>query len=94
MPGCAGFALYGADGRLRWYRSRNYGTMGRLKKAAYVLVGELEGLERVVVEGGGGPSEPWVKEAERRSIPVVRVHACWGSGRWWRRGGYRGFRGR
>jgi hypothetical protein len=71
----AGFALYGADGRLRWYRSRNYGSMSRLKKAAYGLVGELEGLARVVVEGGGSPAEPWVKEASRRSTPVLRVHA-------------------
>lgn len=71
----AGFALYGADGRLRWYRSRNYGSMGRLKKAAYGLMGELEGLARVVVEGGGSPAEVWVREAARRSIPVVQVHA-------------------
>lgn len=71
----AGFALYGGDGRLRWYRSRNYGSMARLKKAAYGLVGEIDGLARVVVEGGGAPSEPWVKEGDRRGIPVVRVHA-------------------
>lgn len=71
----AGLALYGADGRLRWYRSRNYGSMARLKKAAYGIVGEVEGLARVVVEGGGGPSEPWLKEAERRAIPGIRIHA-------------------
>lgn len=71
----AGFALYGADGRLRWFRSRNYGSMARLRKAAYGLVGELPGLARMVVEGGGGPADPWVKEGTRRRIPVVQVHA-------------------
>lgn len=72
----AGFALYGADGRLRWYRSRNYGSMARLKRAAYGLVGEIDGLRRIVVEGGGGPADVWVKEADRRGIPVLQVHAA------------------
>lgn len=77
----AGFALYGADGRLRWFRSRNYGSMARLKKAAYRLVGELGdvgqagGLARLVVEGGGGTADAWVREAARREIPAVQVHA-------------------
>jgi hypothetical protein len=71
----AGFALYGRDGRLRWYRSRNYGSMGRLKRAAYGLVGEIEGLARVVVEGGGPAAGPWLKEGERRGVPVVQVQA-------------------
>lgn len=72
----AGFALYGYDGRLRWFRSRNYGSMARLKRAAYGLVGEIDGLAHLVVEGGGAPSEPWLKEAARREIPSRRVHAA------------------
>lgn len=71
----AGFALYGGDGRLRWFRSRNYGSMARLKRAAYALVGEIDGLAHLVVEGGGVPSEPWLKEAARRGIPARQVHA-------------------
>lgn len=71
----AGFALYGGDGRLRWFRSRNYGSMTRLKRAAYGLVGEIDGLAHLVVEGGGAPSEPWLKEAARRKIPARQVHA-------------------
>lgn len=71
----AGFALYGGDGRLRWYRSRNYGSMGRLKRAAYGLVGEVDGLAQIVVEGGGGAAEPWAREGARRDVPVLQVHA-------------------
>lgn len=71
----AGFALYGRDGRLRWYRSRNYGSMGRLKRAAYGLVAEVDGLAQLVVEGGGAAARPWLKEGERRGIPVLQVHA-------------------
>lgn len=70
-----GLAAYGRDGRLRWYRSRNYGSVGRLKRAAYGLVGELEALERIVVEGGGGAAEPWLREADRRGIRSVQVQA-------------------
>jgi hypothetical protein len=71
----AGFALYARDGRLRWYRSRNYGTISRLKRAAYGLVQEIEGLARIVVEGGGPAAEPWVREGARREIPVHQVQA-------------------
>ncbi|MBT4053225.1 MAG: hypothetical protein HOE73_09060, partial [Bacteroidetes Order II. Incertae sedis bacterium] len=31
----AGLAVFGRDGKLIWYRSRNYGNRSRLKKAAY-----------------------------------------------------------
>lgn len=71
----AGFALYGEESRLRWYRSRNYGSIGRLKKAAYGLVGELDGLAHLVVEGGGPAADPWLREAERRGIPALQLHA-------------------
>jgi hypothetical protein len=71
----AGYALYGRDGRLQWYRSRNYGSMARLKRAAYGLVADLEGLSRLVVEGGGRAAEPWLREAERRGVVVVQIHA-------------------
>ena len=49
--------------------------MSRLKKAAYRVVGEIDALAAIVVEGGGGPAEPWVKEAERRGVGVQQVHA-------------------
>ena len=72
----AGFALYGSDGRLRWYRSRNYGSMARLKRAAYPLVGEIPGLTHMAVEGGGPAAAVWVKEAARRELVLLQVHAA------------------
>jgi hypothetical protein len=29
----SGLALFGSDGRLRWYRSQNFGSQSRLKRA-------------------------------------------------------------
>ena len=71
----AGLAAYGRDGRLQWYRSRNYGSVGRLRRAARGVVAGLAALERVVVEGGGPAAEPWLRESERRGIPSVQVQA-------------------
>ena len=70
-----GLALYGDDGRLRWYRSRNYGTRTRLRRAAYGMVRDTPDLEAVVVEGGGAPAEAWLKEAARRDLEHRRVDA-------------------
>lgn len=71
----AGFACYGDDGRLRWYRSQNFGTPARLRRAIPALLARPEDLTRLVVEGGGILADAWVHEAERRSIAVQRVSA-------------------
>lgn len=70
-----GLALYGADGRLRWYRSRNYGTRTRLRRAAHGVVRDTAGLGVVVVEGGGPLARVWIHEAERRGLAHRRVDA-------------------
>jgi hypothetical protein len=70
-----GLALYGDDGRLRWYRSQNFGTAGRLRRAAHGLLGQLPDVARVVVEGGGHLADIWEKEAARRGIARVRIGA-------------------
>lgn len=70
-----GLALYGADGRLRWYRSQNYGSPARLKRAAYGLLREHPRVERLVLEGGGRLAEIWAKEGERRGLVVETVDA-------------------
>lgn len=66
-----GLALYGDDGRLRWYRSQNYGSTARLKRAAYGLLGGLDDLAHVVLEGGGRLATVWEREAARRG---ARLH--------------------
>lgn len=72
----AGLAVYGADGRLLDYRSTNFGSIARLKRGIYGVMTGIDGLARLVVEGGGGGfAEPWLKEAARRDLPAATVDA-------------------
>jgi hypothetical protein len=70
-----GLALFGRDGRLRWYRSQNFGSAARLRRGAPAVLDEATGLARVVVEGGGPLAAIWEREAARRSLHVRRVSA-------------------
>lgn len=70
-----GLALYDGSGRLLWYRSQNFGTATRLRRAVHGLLGEIRDLEFAVLEGGGNLAEIWEKEAERRGVGVVRISA-------------------
>ena len=70
-----GLACYGEDGRLRWYRSQNFGDAARLRRAIPGLLDHPDDLTRVVIEGGGPLAEPWRVEAERRGVLVRRVSA-------------------
>lgn len=70
-----GLALYDASGRLLWYRSQNYGTAARLKRAAHGTITSVPDLEHLVVEGGGNLAEAWLREAERRGVQTRSVHA-------------------
>jgi len=75
----AGIAVFGSHGRLEVYRSTNFGSVSRLKKGVHGVMARIDGLERVVVEGGGGGfAEPWLREAARRGLPSAQVDA----GRW------------
>lgn len=71
----AGLAVYRDDGRLESYRSTNFGAAKRLRSAVHGILRDIEGLSRVVVEGGGPLADPWLKEAQRRGIPAVQVDA-------------------
>ena len=73
-----GLALFGDDGRLRWYRSQNFGSPARLKRGAYGVLKDIPDLAWLVIEGGGPLAETWSREAERRNIQVLRTDA----GRW------------
>ena len=70
-----GLALYGEDGKLRWYRSKNFGTAARLKRAVYGILKEVPGLAMLVIEGGGGIAEIWEHEAQKQGIAVRRITA-------------------
>ncbi len=70
-----GLVLYGRDGRLRWYRSRNFGSAERLRRAVHGLLAELPELSRLVLEGGGPLADIWEREALRRGTSVMRISA-------------------
>lgn len=68
----AGLAFYGRDGKLRWYRSHNFGSTQRLKRGIPAL---LEDVEHLVIEGGGTLARAWQDEAAARSLPIEWVSA-------------------
>lgn len=70
-----GLALYGDDGRLRWYRSQNFGAKVRLKRGVYGLLNELPEVSWLVIEGGGDLAHVWLQEAARRRLDVHQVSA-------------------
>jgi hypothetical protein len=70
-----GLAAWDAETGLRWYRSQNFGTPARLRRAVSGILSDVPGLERVVVEGGGPLAEIWEREAERRRLRVRRIAA-------------------
>jgi hypothetical protein len=70
-----GLAYYGADGRLVWYRSQNFGAASRLKRAIPALLSEPGDVTRLVLEGGGPLAQLWRAEAERRDIITTQVSA-------------------
>ncbi len=70
-----GLALYGQDGRLQWYRSKNYGTNAMLKRGIFTLLNTLPEISLIVLEGGGTLATIWEREADRRNIPIKRINA-------------------
>lgn len=71
----AGFAEYSREARLLRYGSTNFGTIARLKKAAFRQVGEVETLDALVVEGDVNLARPWIKAAEKRAARTLLVQA-------------------
>ncbi len=71
----SGMAFFGEDGRLRWYRSQNFGSQTRLKRAVPSVLQSAGPLAWLVLEGGGPIADVWEREAARRALPVLRVAA-------------------
>ena len=71
----AGLALFELSGKLLWYRSHNFGSRARLKKAIWQIMHDISGLTHLVVEGGGNLAEVWLKEGTRRGLKVSLVQA-------------------
>jgi len=70
-----GLAVYRDDGRLIWYRSRNFGAAARLKRAIPALLHEAFDPTYVILEGGGPLADHWATAAERHGAHVRRVSA-------------------
>ena len=70
-----GLALYGGDARLRWYRSQNFGSALRLRRAVPALLDGVSSLERLVIEGGGALADAWLREGARRGLAVRQIGA-------------------
>ena len=70
-----GLALFGGDGRLRWYRSRHFASPPVLRRAVHRLLGEILDLAIICVEGGGPLLTVWEREAAKRGIPIRKIAA-------------------
>lgn len=70
-----GLALYGEDGKLIWYRSHNFGTTDRLRRAAHGILDGIPSLSAIVIEGGGKLAAVWEKEAREREIGFHQLGA-------------------
>jgi len=69
----AGLALYGEEGRLRWYRSTNFGTMTKLKAGLRTVIAQAGPLAWLYAEGDRHQFELWAKEATRIGASVRHV---------------------
>lgn len=70
-----GLALFGPEGRLRWYRSQNFGTAARLRRGVQGLLAGMPHLAWLVLEGGGPLADLWRREAQRRGIAARQISA-------------------
>ncbi len=70
-----GLAVYGDDGRLRSYRSQNFGTPARLRRGAPAVLDATAAVSTVIIEGGGPLASVWEREADRRGLAVLRIFA-------------------
>jgi hypothetical protein len=69
-----GLALYGADIQLHWYRSQNFGSAARLRKAVPWILSQQD-LSHVIIEGGGPLLKIWNAELDKRNINVIKIMA-------------------
>lgn len=70
-----GLALFGEDGRVRWYRSQHFGNSGALKRAAQHLLRDSPDLAWIFLEGGGTLADVWQHQAQRQNVATRLVAA-------------------
>jgi hypothetical protein len=70
-----GFALYSGAGRLLRYGSRHFGSTAQLRRAAASMLDGTPDVAVIAIEGGGDVAVPWLREADRRGLRTIQVHA-------------------
>ena len=70
-----GLALFDGEGHVVWCRSHNFGSVKRLRRGIYGILGDISDLAILVLEGGGRIAEVWEREARRRSLTLYRITA-------------------
>lgn len=70
-----GLALFNEQGRLDWYRSRNFGTRGRLKSAANHVLRSYPETTHLIVEGGGDLAPAWERAAQAHGARIRLIDA-------------------
>ena len=70
-----GFAWYDREGKLRWYRSTNFGRAKRLRRGAPQVLAAIPNPVYLVLEGGGTLADIWEREAERQALELLRIDA-------------------
>ena len=70
-----GVALYDRDRGLLRYRSQAFGTVGRLKRAAFAELSAVRDLAVLVLEGDADLARVWARVAERRGAKVLCTQA-------------------
>ncbi len=70
-----GLAQYGADGRLRAYRSKHFGSIRELRRGVHTILREDPVPGWVWVEGGGELADVWERQAQHDGIEFRQVHA-------------------
>jgi hypothetical protein len=68
-----GLAFYQQDGRLRWYRSHNFGSMTRLRRGVGSILRISPDLAWLILEGDNALGDIWEREAVRHQATVRRV---------------------
>lgn len=70
-----GLACFSRDAGLLWYRSSNFGSAARLRKAVGGILREAPELTCLALEGRGELADVWTSAAEKRGVRVRLVSA-------------------
>ena len=71
----SGFAVYDEYGHLVRYWSTNFGSASRMKKAAWGILSDVDGLSWVVAEGDRNLAHVWEKTAVKMDAEFILTNA-------------------